>query len=50
MSIVIPPELHRAFKTACANQGQQMTDVLLEAIRNYIAKHPPLATPKKGGR
>lgn len=50
MSLVIPPELHRAFKAACAAQGQQMTDVLLEAIRSYIAKNPPVAAPKKGGR
>jgi len=50
MSIVIPPELHRAFKAACAAQGQQMTDVLLEAIRSYIAKNAPAAAPRKGGR
>lgn len=50
MSIVIPPELHRAFKAACANQGQQMTDVLIEAIRSYIAKNAAAAAPKKGGR
>jgi hypothetical protein len=50
MSIVIPPELHRVFKATCAAQGKQMTDVLLEAIRSYIAKNAPATSPKKGGR
>lgn len=51
MSLIVPPELHRAFKTACAAEGVEMTDVLLEAIRQFVAKHPNAAAfPKKRGR
>jgi hypothetical protein len=51
MSLIVPPELHRAFKTACAAQGKEMTEVLLEAIRQFVAKHPSaVASPKKRGR
>jgi hypothetical protein len=50
MSLIVPPELHRAFKTACAAKGVEMTEVLLDAIRQFVAKHLPTALPKKGGR
>ncbi|HSY97993.1 MAG TPA: hypothetical protein VK788_00735 [Terriglobales bacterium] len=51
MSLIVPPELHRAFKTACALEGVEMTEVLLEAIRQFVAKHPNAAAlPKKRGR
>jgi len=51
MSLIVPPELHRAFKTACALEGVEMTEVLLEAIRQFVAKHPnAAASPKKRGR
>jgi len=49
MSLIVPPELHRAFKTACAAEGVEMTEVLLEAIRQFVAKQQP-AVPKKRGR
>jgi len=41
MNLNVPIELHNAFKSVTAAQGQNMTDVLLEQIRNYIAKHSP---------
>ena len=50
MSLIIPPELHRAFKTACAAQGVEMTEVLLDVIRQFVAKRLPAALPKKAGR
>ena len=50
MSLIVPPELHRAFKTACAAEGVEMTEVLLEAIRQFVAKHQPAVLPKKRGR
>jgi hypothetical protein len=49
LNINIPTELHRSFKSTTAAQGLEMTDVLLEFIEKYVAKHEP-ATPKKGRR
>jgi len=51
MSMLIDPELHRAFKVAAAAQGTTMTDVLVAYIRSYVEKYSPSARPmKKGGR
>jgi hypothetical protein len=41
MNLNVPLELHNTFKSITAAQGQNMTDVLLEFIQNYIAKHSP---------
>ena len=41
MNLNVPVELHNSFKSATAAQGQNMTDVLLEFIQNYVAKHSP---------
>lgn len=46
MNLNVPIELHNSFKSVTAGQGKNMTDVLLEFIQNYIAKH----SPKKGRR
>ncbi len=46
MNINVKPSLHDAFKAATAAHGDNMTDVLLEFIRNYVAKNG-LASPKK---
>ena len=32
-----------------AAQGVEMTEVLLDAIRQFVAKHLPAALPKKAG-
>jgi hypothetical protein len=45
MNLNVPVELHNSFKSATAAKGLNMTDVLLEFIRNYVTKHSP-----KGGR
>ncbi len=51
MSLIIPPDLHRAFKMATVAEGKQMTDVLLEFIRKYVEQHQSNAAPnKKRGR
>jgi ParG len=51
MSLIISPDLHRAFKSACAAQGKEMTEVLLEFIEQFVKKHPLSVRPlKKGGR
>jgi hypothetical protein len=41
MNLNVPFELHNGFKSATAAQGQNMTDILLEFIKSYIAKHSP---------
>jgi predicted DNA binding CopG/RHH family protein len=39
MNLIVPVELHNAFKSAAAAQGQNMTEVLLEFIEQYVTKH-----------
>ena len=47
MNLNVPLELHNAFKSTTAAQGQNMTDVLLEFIQNYVSKN---SSPKQKGR
>ena len=46
MNLNVPVELHNSFKSVTAAQGQNMTDVLLDFIQNYITKY----SPKRKGR
>jgi ParG protein len=39
MNLNVPLELHNSFKSVTAARGQNMTDVLLEFIKNYIVKN-----------
>ena len=39
MNLNVPIQLHNAFKSATAAEGQNMTDVLIEFIESYIAKY-----------
>ena len=39
MNLNVPVELHNTFKAATAAQGENMTDVLLQRIRQYLAEH-----------
>ena len=39
MNLNVPLELHNSFKSLTAAQGMNMTDVLLEYIRDYVIKH-----------
>ena len=39
MNLNVPVEIHNAFKAATAARGQNMTDVLMEQIQQYIAKY-----------
>jgi hypothetical protein len=41
MNLNVPIELHNNFKSVTAAQGENMTDMLLEFIKSYIAKHSP---------
>lgn len=39
MNINIPFSIHNSFKAATAARGENMTDVLLEFIEEYVKKH-----------
>ena len=47
MNLNVPLELHNSFKSVTAAQGQNMTDVLLEFIQQYVDKH---SSPSKRRR
>jgi ParG len=48
VNINLELSLHNAFKAATAARGENMTDVLLEYIRDYVARYG--ITPKKKER
>jgi len=50
MNLNVEVGLHNAFKAATAAQGENMTDVLLKFIEEYIRKYPLGAKPAKKGR
>ena len=41
MNLNVPVALHNSFKAATAAQGLNMTDVLMEYIKSYVAKNSP---------
>jgi hypothetical protein len=41
MNLNVPIELHNSFKAVTAAEGKNMTDILLEFIQSYVAKHAP---------
>ena len=47
MNINIDLELHNAFKAATAARGENMTDVLLACIEDYVARYRYDQRPKK---
>ena len=49
MNINVEVSLHDAFKAATAARGDNMTDVLLRFIEDYVTKNG-LAPKKKGRR
>jgi ParG len=48
LNINLELSLHNAFKAATAARGENMTDVLLDYIRKYVAGYG--TTPKKKER
>lgn len=48
MNINVEVSLHDAFKAATANRSENMTDVLLEFIQEYVDKYG--VAPKKKER
>lgn len=49
VNINVEINLHNAFKAATAAQGVDMTTVLMEFIREYVARNGP-AAPRKSRR
>ena len=49
MNLNVDVDLHNAFKAATAAQGENMTNVLLEFIEQYVSKHSS-SSQKKGRR
>jgi predicted HicB family RNase H-like nuclease len=47
MSLIISPDLHRAFKVAAAAEGREMTELILEFIQDYVQRHAPAGMLKK---
>ncbi len=51
MNINVEISLHNAFKAATAARGENMTDILMKFIEDYVNKHTPAALkPAKKGR
>jgi hypothetical protein len=51
MNINVEASLHAAFKSATAARGENMTDVLMKHIQDYVDKHMPAGLkPSKKGR
>jgi uncharacterized protein (DUF1778 family) len=48
MNLNVDANMHNAFKAATAAQGENMTDVILQFIQDYIKKNG--VQPKKGRR
>ena len=41
MNLNVPIKLHNDFKATTAAQGQNMSDILMEFIKDYVAKNSP---------
>ena len=39
LNMNLPVSLHNAFKAATAARGENMTDILMQFIRNYVDKY-----------
>ena len=50
LNVHIDVELHNAFKAATAARGENMTDVLLKFIEDYVARFRYDSRPKKERR
>lgn len=48
MNINVEVSLHDAFKAATASRGENMTDVLMEFIQDYVEKNGVQPAKKKG--
>jgi hypothetical protein len=46
MNLNVPLDLHNLFKSTTAARGQNMTDVLLEFIKDYVRRSEPAKKPR----
>jgi hypothetical protein len=46
MNLNVSVELHNAFKATTAAHGQNMTDILMDFIKGYVAKNAPKGRPR----
>ena len=47
MNLNVDEELHYAFKLAVTSERKNMTDVLIELMKRYVAEHQRPASRKK---
>ncbi len=47
MNLNVDENLHYAFKVAVTGERKNMTDVLIDFMRRYVAEHDRAAAPKK---
>ncbi len=47
MNLNVDESLHDEFKIAVASERKNMTDVLIDFMRRYVAEHGRPAAPKK---
>ena len=50
MNLNVPVDLHNSFKAATAAQGRNMTDVLMEHIKEYVDDYRQGTKKPKGRR
>ena len=51
MNMNVEVGLHNAFKAATSARGENMTEILMKYIQDYVDKHMPAALkPAKKGR
>ena len=48
MNLNVPADLHNSFKAATAAKGLNMTDVLMEYVKDYVAKNSPKPKGRRG--
>ncbi|HVT99765.1 MAG TPA: plasmid partition protein ParG [Acidobacteriaceae bacterium] len=41
LNVNIPIQLHNQFKSLAAARGENMTDLLLKFVSNYVREHSP---------
>ena len=47
MNLNVDEDLHYAFKVAVTSERKNMTDVLIELMKRYVAEHDRATTPRK---
>jgi hypothetical protein len=50
MNLNVPVDVHNAFKIATVLQNKDMTTVLLDFIKKYVAEHYPKKMSSQGRR